>query len=166
MVDDALISVAKPKPHGDYIKTGVHINWPNFPVNRSSALALRDHIISTLQLVYGSKDWNDIVDLSVYGSSERNTKGSGFRMPYSHKMVNCKECQGKGCESCDKGRIIQGEYLPIFLYKSGCSVSCKKFHPNPQTYRGGDPTGPDGRNHCDRRNKVRAGFSRHKPKMN
>jgi len=128
---DALISVAKPKPHGDYIKTGVHINWPNFPVNRSSALALRDHIISTLQLVYGSKDWNDIVDLSVYGSSERNTKGSGFRMPYSHKMVNCKECQGKGCDSCEKGRLIQGEYLPIFLYKSGVLGFMQKISSNP-----------------------------------
>ena len=88
---NALVSVAKPKPVGDLMKTGVHINWPDFPVNRDSAIALREHVIGTLTLVYGSKDWNEIVDLSVYGSSERNTRGSGFRMPFSHKWVTHKD---------------------------------------------------------------------------
>ena len=117
---DALVSVAKPKTAGDYIKTGVHINWPGFPVNRSSAIALRDHIISTLSLVYGSKDWESIVDLSVYGSSERNTKGSGFRMPWSHKKGKHEACNGTGCDLCDNtGKETQGEYLPVFIYKHG-----------------------------------------------
>jgi len=116
---DALVSVAKPKPVGDLIKTGVHINWCGFPVNRSSAIALRQHIISTLTLVYGSKDWENIVDLSVYGSSERNTKGSGFRMPWSHKKGKHEACNGMGCSECDKGKETQGEYLPVFIYKHG-----------------------------------------------
>ena len=33
---DALISVAEPKPIDTLIKTGIHINWPGFVVNRSS----------------------------------------------------------------------------------------------------------------------------------
>ena len=52
---EALISVAAPKPAGHLIKTGIHINWPGFVVDRSSAIALRQHIINTLNLAYGSK---------------------------------------------------------------------------------------------------------------
>ena len=116
---DALVCVSKPKKVDDYMKTGVHINWPDFPVNRSSAIALRQHIIKSLNIAYGSKDWNEIVDLSVYGSSERNTRGSGFRMPFSHKWVTHKACNGKGCEHCHGGKEIQSEYLPVLLYKHG-----------------------------------------------
>ena len=129
---DALVSVAKPKPSGDYIKTGVHINWPNFPVNRSSAIALRDHIIQTLTMVYGSKDWKNIVDLSVYGSSERNTRGSGFRMPFSHKKAKHEACGGEGCEGCNNtGKETQGEYLPILRYKHGILSMFEKVSHEP-----------------------------------
>ena len=128
---DALVSVAKPKPVGDLMKTGVHINWPDFPVNRSSAIALRQHIISTLTLVYGSKDWENIVDLSVYGSSERNTKGSGFRMPWSHKKGKHEACNGTGCAACDKGKETQGEYLPVFIYKHGPLAMFQRVSPEP-----------------------------------
>ena len=128
---DALVSVAKPKPVGDLMKTGVHINWPDFPVNRSSAIALRQHIISTLTLVYGSKDWENIVDLSVYGSSERNTKGSGFRMPWSHKKGKHEACNGTGCSECDKGKETQGEYLPVFIYKHGPLAMFQRVSPEP-----------------------------------
>lgn len=129
---DALVSVAKPKPVGDLVKTGVHINWPNFPVNRSSAIALRQHLIGTLNLAYGSKNWEDIVDLSVYGSNERNTRGSGFRMPFSHKWVTHKECGGKGCEGCEfVGKETQGEYIPVFVYKHGPLAMFDRISPEP-----------------------------------
>ena len=128
---DALVCVSKPKKVGDYMKTGVHINWPNFPVNRSSALALREHVINTLNIAYGSKDWNEIVDLSVYGSSERNTRGSGFRMPFSHKWVTHKECGGKGCKSCQGGKETQSEYLPILVYKHGPLAMFQNISPEP-----------------------------------
>ena len=128
---DALVCVSKPKKVDDFMKTGVHINWPDFPVNRSSALALREHIINTLNIAYGSKDWNEIVDLSVYGSSERNTRGSGFRMPFSHKMVTHKACNGKGCSECDRGKQTQSEYLPILLYKHGPLAMFQKVSPEP-----------------------------------
>jgi hypothetical protein len=128
---DALVCVSKPKKVGDFMKTGVHINWPDFAVNRSSALALREHVINTLNIAYGSKDWNDIVDLSVYGSNERNTRGSGFRMPFSHKWVTHKECNGKGCSGCDRGKETQSEYLPILMYKHGPLAMFQNISPEP-----------------------------------
>ena len=60
-------------------------------MNRSSAIAIREHVIDTLKLVYGSVNWEDVVDSAVYGSSDRKTKGSGFRMPFSHKRAKHEE---------------------------------------------------------------------------
>jgi len=121
---DALISVAEPKNIGDLIKTGIHINWPGFVVNKQSALAIREHVINTMNLAYGSKDWNDIIDLSVYGSSGRNTKGSGFRMPWSYKKAKHEKCGGQGCKECrGTGKTSQGYYLPVFMYKRGPVLS-------------------------------------------
>ena len=129
---DALISVAEPKPIDTLIKTGIHINWPGFVVNRSSALGLRDHVINTLNLAYGSRDWKDIVDISVYGNNSRNTKGSGFRMPWSHKKGKHEACAGQGCELCNNtGKETQGEYLPIFIYKHGPSSTLEKTEQKP-----------------------------------
>lgn len=129
---DALISVAEPKPIDTLIKTGIHINWPGFVVNRSSALGLRDHVINTLNLAYGSRDWKDIVDISVYGNNSRNTKGSGFRMPWSHKKGKHEACTGQGCELCNNtGKETQSEYLPIFMYKHGPSSTLQKTEQKP-----------------------------------
>lgn len=129
---DALISVAEPKPIDTLIKTGIHINWPGFVVNRSSALGIRDHVINTLNLAYGSRDWKDIVDISVYGNNSRNTKGSGFRMPWSHKKGKHEACAGQGCELCNNtGKETQSEYLPIFIYKHGPSSTLEKTEQKP-----------------------------------
>ena len=129
---DALISVAEPKPIDTHIKTGIHINWPGFVVNRSSALGIRDHVINTLNLAYGSRDWKDIVDISVYGNNSRNTKGSGFRMPWSHKKGKHEACAGQGCELCNNtGKETQSEYLPIFIYKHGPSSTLQKTEQKP-----------------------------------
>ena len=129
---DALISVAEPKPIDTLIKTGIHINWPGFVVNRSSALGIREHVINTLNLAYGSRDWKDIVDISVYGNNSRNTKGSGFRMPWSHKKGKHEACAGQGCDLCNNtGKETQGEYLPIFIYKHGHSSTLQKTEQKP-----------------------------------
>ena len=129
---DALISVAEPKPIDTLIKTGIHINWPGFVVNRSSALGIREHVINTLNLAYGSRDWKDIVDISVYGNNSRNTKGSGFRMPWSHKKGKHEACAGQGCELCNNtGKETQSEYLPIFIYKHGPSSTLQKTEQKP-----------------------------------
>jgi hypothetical protein len=115
----ALISIAEPKKVSNkLIKTGVHINWEGFTVNRSSAIAIREHVIDTLKLVYGSVNWEDVVDSAVYGSSDRKTKGSGFRMPFSYKRAKHEKCSGQGCKECNNtGKVIQGEYLPYYIYK-------------------------------------------------
>ena len=129
---DALISVAEPKPIDTLIKTGIHINWTGFVVNRSSALGIREHVINTLNLAYGSRDWKDIVDISVYGNNSRNTKGSGFRMPWSHKKGKHEACAGQGCDLCNNtGKETQSEYLPIFIYKHGPSSTLQKTEQKP-----------------------------------
>ena len=95
-------------------------------------MALREHVIKTLNLAYGSRDWKDIVDISVYGNSSRNTKGSGFRMPWSHKKGKHEACAGQGCELCNNtGKETQSEYLPIFIYKHGPSSTLQKTEQKP-----------------------------------
>lgn len=118
---DCIVSIAKPKVVGkNMIKTGVHYNWHGFVVDQEGAISLREHVVSTLRLVYADKDWNDIVDVAVYGNPEKKTKGAGFRMPWSHKKGKHEECSGRGCPSCDNtGKITQTPYLPIYKYVHG-----------------------------------------------
>jgi hypothetical protein len=117
---ECLISVSPPKTVGQYTKTGVHLNWPGFVVDQSSALALREHILVDLSKAKGFIDWNEIIDSAVYGCAQRKTKGSGFRMPWSHKMAKHMVCGGRGCPECDDtGKVVQVAYLPIFIYKHG-----------------------------------------------
>ena len=104
---DCLVSICEPKPKNGRIKTGVHMNWPDFPVNQAGALALRGHILSTLKLVYSSINWDNVIDDSVYGVLGK-TKGSGFRMPWSHKCVKDKQTGNQ---------VVEGPYLPFMLYK-------------------------------------------------
>lgn len=98
---ECIVSVAEPKPAGDKIKTGVHLNWPGFVVDQTAAVYLRQYIISDLFSHNPTTAWDTIVDSSVYGDPARRTKGSGFRMPWSHKMA-------KGA--------VEGMYLPAFKF--------------------------------------------------
>src|SRR6056300_614916 len=116
---ECLISVSPPKKVDKYTKTGVHLNWPGFVVDQASALALREHILVALSKAKGNTDWNEIIDSAVYGDLKRKTKGSGFRMPWSHKMAKHMACGGRGCSGCEKGKVEQLAYLPIFVYKHG-----------------------------------------------
>jgi len=116
---ECLISVSPPKAVGEYTKTGIHLNWSDFVVDQSSALALREHILVALSLAKSETDWNEIIDCSVYGDLKRKTKGSGFRMPWSHKMAKHMLCEGRGCQDCHSGKVIQVAYLPVFIYKHG-----------------------------------------------
>jgi len=111
-----LISVAEPKIVNGVIKTGVHFNWPDMTVSQEGAVHLRWHVISTLN-ISKSCDWSQYVDGSVYGDLETKTRGSGFRMPWSHKKGKHSECKGQGCIVCRyTGKLTEGEYLPVFLY--------------------------------------------------
>src|SRR6056300_284071 len=73
---ECLVSVSPPKKAGELTKTGVHLNWPGFVVDQSSAIALREHILVALSKAKGGTDWNEIVDSSVYGDIKRRTRGS------------------------------------------------------------------------------------------
>ena len=98
---ECLISVAMPRECKGLMKTGVHLNWSNFVVNQLSAIALRDFIIAALSKFKSGVDWNTVIDSSVYGNAKRKTRGSGFRMPWSHKM--------------ERGETYL-PYLPVFKY--------------------------------------------------
>jgi hypothetical protein len=79
---------------------------------------LRKHIVNTLTKLYPSESWEKIIDSSVYGNPEKNTKGSGLRMPWSHKKGKHAECGGNGCTVCDNsGKLTEVAYLPIFMYR-------------------------------------------------
>jgi len=116
---DCIISLAPPKPYGDQIKTGVHLNWYGLVVDQASAVALREHIIITLTRSKGGVNWNEVVDAAVYGSVSRKTMGSGFRMPWSYKKAKHDACNGQGCTECVGGKIDQLAYLPVFKYVYG-----------------------------------------------
>jgi hypothetical protein len=111
-----IVSVSKPKKKDGLIKTGIHINFPDLFVDQHGAIQLMYHIIHTLNNIYPDIDWFKYIDPSVYGSLNNKTKGSGFRMPWSHKRSKHEECKGQGCESCNQsGKITENEYLPIFM---------------------------------------------------
>ncbi|ABY27867.1 hypothetical protein OtV5_077 [Ostreococcus tauri virus OtV5] len=129
---DCLISVSPPKMAGQYTKTGVHLNWPGFVVDQRSAIALREHILVALSRAKGGTDWNEIIDVAVYGDIRRKSKGSGFRMPWSHKMAKHTPCGGQGCPECGgKGKIVQVAYLPLFMYNHGPLSKLTKIDPEP-----------------------------------
>ena len=129
---ECLISVSPPKKAGELTKTGVHLNWPGFVVDQASALALREHILVALSKAKGAMDWNEIVDSSVYGNIMRKSKGSGFRMPWSHKMAKHNQCGGQGCEGCEgMGKVVQVAYLPVFIYKHGPLSTLLKINQQP-----------------------------------
>jgi hypothetical protein len=82
--------------------------------------------------VYPSKNWNSIIDKSVYGNPQKSTHGSGFRMPWSHKKGKHDHCHGQGCVACNNtGKIIEGEYLPCFVYnRSGVLTQLESQEPS------------------------------------
>lgn len=141
-----LISVASPKRKDGQIKTGVHFNWPDLKVNQEGAISIMYHVISSLNTVR-SGDWSKYIDKSVYGDLEGGTKGSGFRMPWSHKMGKHGECHGHGCMVCNNlGKLIEGEYLPVYLYTEGgeldkypYAVTMEGLHMSTIRSDGGEP---------------------------
>lgn len=70
-----LVARAPPRPVKDgWIKSGMHLHWPELVVTRGEAMALRTQIL--LELDHDS--WAEVIDASVYG-------GSGLRCLWSHK---------------------------------------------------------------------------------
>ena len=112
-----LVTTALPKKvSGDQTKTGVHLNFPGLVVNQVTAVTLMHHLVDALSKVYSGVNWSKVIDDAVYGNPHEGTKGSGFRVPWSHKKGKHIECDGKGCAKCQQsGRIVESEYLSVFV---------------------------------------------------
>jgi hypothetical protein len=75
-----------------YTKTGVHVIWPNFIVEKDSAKRLRSVIVTCLDESHPSRNWEDIVDVAVYRHM------SSLRMIGSYKFTSCARCKAKDKE--------------------------------------------------------------------
>lgn len=118
---EALVSAAPPKDAGNgQTKYGIHINFPGLVVDQQSAVNLREHILCALYTMKPSRDWDKIIDSAVYGDPARKSKGSGFRMPWSHKKGKCVSCNGgkrEGCLACEgTGKRVEDPYYPIYRW--------------------------------------------------
>ena len=117
--EPCLISTSRPKPKGDMTKTGVHLNWSKLAVDQNMALDLMNTVISTLNNKIPNRQWEKFIDSSVYGNPATGSRGSGFRLPWNHKIGKHEACMGKGCGECNfTGKHTESEYLPIYIYKN------------------------------------------------
>lgn len=77
----------------DYIKYGIHLNWPYLKVDTYIASILREGCVQYLVQEYGERcsdnPWTDVIDISVYTNN-------GLRWIYSDKSEKCPDCNGKG----------------------------------------------------------------------
>mgnify|MGYP001181238456 FL=1 len=113
-----IICLANPKMVGDKIKTGMHLNWTGLLVDQEGALNIRAHVVSLLNKVYMSVKWSSVVDEAVY-------KGSGFRLPWCHKM--------------SKG-VVEEPYLPVAIYDAPLGMADALKPPGTWTKVGQEPT--------------------------
>lgn len=111
-----IICTTTPKPVSineyNYIKTGVHMIWPDIIVSYENISWLREVIIQYLTNKLGNRSletWDKIIDETVY-------KQNGLRMIYSNKMAFCKTCKkSPSCSLCNKtGKYHEGRpYKPF-----------------------------------------------------
>lgn len=99
IMGQCVVSIAKPKMKDDKVKTGIHINWHGLHVEQETALEYRSKVIKGLYKHDPMKNWDAIIDESVY-------KGSGLRMLWSRKFVR-------------KTNTWEIEYLPILQGRGG-----------------------------------------------
>lgn len=116
----------KNKNNKDYIKYGIHLNWPYLKVDTFMASVLREGCIQYLNQCYGERHennkWNDVIDKTVYTNN-------GLRWIYSDKAIVCPECKGKKtrtrrpedhsicCMCQDSGKIPSNRiYEPIAIF--------------------------------------------------
>ena len=102
-----------------FIKTGIHLYWPNIYTTTEIALMLRNVIIDKLSLQFGERHeqnpWSDVIDKTVL---ERN----GLRMIGSRKLSSCSFCKTSNidrssCKMCyGTGKIDEGRaYYPFMI---------------------------------------------------
>jgi hypothetical protein len=120
-----IICTTEPKKvnyHGiEYVKTGVHLIWPNINTDQKNALIIREAFIQKLLENHSERPyyntWSNVVDETVY-------RENGLRMIGSRKMSKCGNCSKSKQEdsepeeycpnNCDaNGKIDEGRvYLP------------------------------------------------------
>lgn len=93
----------------NYIKTGIHLLWPELYITLKIALRLRNSMVEKLEEEYGERpepnNWDDVVDECVF-------KTNGLRMIGSAKMVRKKNKETKRVQFIDEGRI----YKPVLTH--------------------------------------------------
>jgi hypothetical protein len=97
------------------IKTGFHLVFPKLWVNKNTAKALRDLIVSSIHVerISPQNSWEDVVDSCIYDQN-------GLRMVGCRKIIKCKNCKKEECEKCkNTGKIDEGRvYKPLFCINS------------------------------------------------
>lgn len=71
----------------EYTKTGIHMVWPNVLVSRETAKLLRTLAVTALREHHSGRDWEDIIDTSVYDNV------SSLRMIGNYKVKVCTDCK-------------------------------------------------------------------------
>lgn len=71
----------------EYIKSGIHLIWANVLVTRETAKLLRTLAVTALREYHSNRDWEQIVDVSVYKPV------SSLRMIGNYKAKVCSDCK-------------------------------------------------------------------------
>lgn len=83
-----------------YVKTGLHVVFPDLYVTVRQALWIRSAVVSDLVARLGERPahnpWADVYDACVY-------KGNGLRMPGCRKADRCRACQKEVCRVRQEG---------------------------------------------------------------
>jgi hypothetical protein len=92
----------KNKNNNEYIKYGIHLNWPYLHVDTYIASILREGCIQYLTQIFGERHdnnkWDDVIDKTVYTNN-------GLRWIFSDKAIACPNCKGKKNHGKDPEKI-------------------------------------------------------------
>lgn len=89
-----------------YIKTGVHLHFPNLIVNKKRACKIRKGCLQKLENRFGKRNdvdpWHKVLDECVFADN-------GLRMIGSSKTTRCTDCRGPRkkddfCPKCNNSR--------------------------------------------------------------
>lgn len=111
-----IICTGKSKQDKDKIKTGIHLIWPEIPIDKKLVFILREAIIQALEKEFGKRDsedpWSLVLDKTVYNKN-------GLRMIGSKKCKRCNSCKNdkrrKGsCKTCNgAGNIKENRFYSV-----------------------------------------------------
>lgn len=110
----------KIKENKEYIKYGVHLNWPYLKVNTYIASFLREGCIQYLIQKYGERHedntWEDVIDKTVYTNN-------GLRWIYSDKANTCPDCKGR-----KKNSNNPEQHMPCCACQDSGKIPCNRIY--------------------------------------